>query len=149
MLEEASEETNGMCDIVGTACFTDAVHAQLGVTQIQGSCAQGGRQHRTNGAATAGVVADDKQLQGNMLAGLLGGLAGNLLQEDNARRVGGIAGVGVNLDHRALVDLWLVIWLILACVVRVDRVGHVSGNKERGGQSLLIGSRQVGILGRG
>jgi hypothetical protein len=31
MFEEASEQTNGMGNIVGTPCFTDTVHAELGI----------------------------------------------------------------------------------------------------------------------
>lgn len=140
MLEEPSEQTNGMGDIIGTACFTDTVHAELGIAQIQCPRTQRSRQHRANGAATAGVITNHKELERNVLTSLLGGLACNLLKENDSRGICCIASVGVNLNHRALVHLRLVVRLVLARIVGVDRVSHVSGDKEGGGQSLLIGS---------
>lgn len=80
VLEESSEQANRVRDIVGTTGLTATVHTQLGVTKIQCTGTEGCRQHRTDGATAARVVANDKQLQRDVLANLLGVFASNLLQ---------------------------------------------------------------------
>lgn len=147
MLEEALEETNRVADIMRTTGLTAAVHAQLGVTQVQGTGTQSSRQHRANGATAARIVADYEQLQGK-IAALIRHLLCDLLEKHNARRVSSIASIGIDLDHGALVHLGLVVGLVLGGIVGVDGVGHVGRHKEGSREGLLIGSCQVNTLGR-
>lgn len=149
MLKEPSEQADRIGDIISTASLTDTVHAQLRVTQIQSTSTQGSRQHRADGATAAGIIANNEQLQGNGLAGLGRRLACDLLEQDNTRRVGGVASVRVNLNNGALVHLGLVVLLVLGSIIRVDGVSHVGGDQERGGEGLFIGSGQVDIRGQG
>lgn len=107
------------------------MHAELRVAQIECAHAQPSSQARSDGAAAGRVVADDEELQRDA------GLAGALLQHDNAGRVGGIALVGVDLDDGAAVHGGLVRGLVLAGVVGVDGVGHVGGDEERARERLL------------
>lgn len=117
----------------------DAVHAQLGIPQIQRAHAHLGRQHRPDGAPARRVVLDHKQLQRH------GGAARHLLDQHDAGRVGGVALVGVDLDDGSLVHLGPVVALVLAGVVGVYAVGHVGRDEERGAERLLKGGRH-GIL---
>lgn len=116
------------------------MHAELRVAQIQGAHAQPSSQTGSDGAATRRIVADDKELQRDA------GLAGALLQHDDAGRVGGVALVGVDLDDGAAVHGGLVRGLVLAGVVGVDGVGHVGGDEERARERLLKGRRFLALV---
>lgn len=109
------------------------MHAKLRVTQVERAHAQLSSQTGSNGAAAGGIVADDEELQRDA------GLAGALLEHDDAGRVCGVSLVGVDLDDGAAVDGGLVRRLVLAGVVGVDGVRHVGGHEERAGESLLVG----------
>lgn len=137
---ELVKELNGVVDISGTAGLADAVHAQLGVTQVQSAHAELGGQEGANGASAEGVVADDEELEGHT------GGAGALLDEDDAGGVCGVALVGVDLDDGTLVHGGLVRGLVLADVVGVDGVGHVGGDEERAGQGLLVGGGVLALV---
>lgn len=113
MRQERVEQLDAVLNIIRTTRLADRVHAQLGVAQIQRPYAKLGRQHGTDGRTTWAVVSHDKQLKGNTR------LFGDLLQEDDAWRVGGVSLVGVDLNHGALVHFWLVAGLVFAGVVRV------------------------------
>lgn len=130
VLKESSKQPDRMGDIVGTTSLTDTVHAQLRVTKVQSASTQGSREHRADGAAAARVVADNKQLQRDVLADLLGMLAGDFLQKDDTGRVGGVTGIGVDLNDRALVHFGLVIGLVFPSVIGVNGVSHISRDKE-------------------
>lgn len=122
-----------MLHVVGTSRLADAVHAQLWVAQVEGTDARLGREHRTDGTAARGVVPHDEELQRD------GGDLGRLLQQDDARRVGGVPLVSVDLDDGALVHLGRVVALVFCGVVGVNRVGHVGRDEERRGERLLKG----------
>ncbi|KAI6767052.1 hypothetical protein HG531_011412 [Fusarium graminearum] len=81
--------------------LTNAVHAELRVTEIQCSHTQGSSETRADGATTWRVVADDEKLKWNTSC------ASTLLNENNSWRVSGISLVGVDLDHSATVHGWL------------------------------------------
>lgn len=116
------------------------MHAELRVAQIEGTHAQSSGQAGSDGAAAGRVVADDEELQRDA------GLAGALLQHDDAGRVCGIALVGVDLDDGAAVHGGLVRGLVLAGVVGVDGVGHVGGDEERARERLLKGGRLLALV---
>lgn len=143
MLEEAGEKPDRMSHVVCTARLSNTVHAELGVTQIQCASSQSCRQHRSNRASTAGIVAHNEQLEWDSFPTTLCSLASHFLEEYDTRGVGGVARVGVDLDNRPLVDLRPVVGLILARVVRMNGVGHVGRKKEGGRKGLLEGGRNI------
>lgn len=53
VLEEASEETDRVGNIVCASSLANTVHAELRVAQIEGPSSQGSRQHGADGAAAA------------------------------------------------------------------------------------------------
>ena len=122
-----------MLHVPTAARLANRMHRQLGVSQVQRPDAQLGAKHRPNRASAGRIVAHDKHLQRHF------GLLGHLLQQHDARRVGCVPLVGVDLDHGALVHLGPVVGLVLARVVGVHGVGHVGGDQEGGGEGLLEG----------
>lgn len=144
VVEEALKQVDCMFDVMRTGSLTDAVHAQLRVTQIQRPRAHLRGEHRTNGATAAAVVPDNEELQWDTSArgrvdvgGRLLRAACRFLEDDDAGGVGGVAGVGINFDDRALVHLRPMARLILARIVGVYGVGHIGGDKEGSGQGLF------------
>lgn len=131
--KEVGKQLDGVSDVRRAARLADAVHAELGIAQVERAHAQLGGQARPDGAAAGRIVADDEELQRDA------GLAGALLEHDDAGRVCGVALVGIDLDDGAAVDGGLVGRLVFAGVVGVDGVGHVGGHEERAGERLLVG----------
>lgn len=136
-LIKALKQLNSVLHVRATARLADRVHTQLRVTQIQRPHAELGAEHRTDGASARRVVAHDKQLQRDSRK------ARALLQQHDAGRVGRVALVGIDLDHRAAVHGRLVRGLVLARVVGVHRVRHVSRHEEGARERLLVGRRLV------
>ena len=65
MLIEGPKQSDGMFDVVDTSRLSDAMHTELRIAQIQRSNSQGGRQHRTDGAAAARIVPHHEELKGD------------------------------------------------------------------------------------
>lgn len=91
MRQERIKQLDAMLDVVGSARLADGVHAQLRVAQVQSANAHFCGQHRANSATARAVVAYDEQLQRDA------GLLGDFLEEDDARGVGGVSLVCVDL----------------------------------------------------
>jgi len=154
MLKEAVEQVHAMLYIMTTASLANRVHRELGVANIDSSGTQRSTQHWTNCASAGHVVAHDEHLEWHSLALSCGFRArqlegsrlratGALLQHDDTGRVGSVADVRVDLDDRSSVHMRLVFALVFCSVIRVDTVGHVGGDKEGSGKSLLVGGRGV------
>lgn len=149
MLEKAIKQIHTMLHIMRTPRLANRMHSQLRISHIDRPRAQRGTEHRPNSASARTVVAHHKQLQRHALALARGFRAGQLersgfratrafLQQHDARRVGGVALVGVYFDHRAGVHVRFVLRLVFVRVVGVDAVGHVGGDEEGGREGLLV-----------
>lgn len=132
------EESNELLDVCSTACLPDGVHAQLRVTEIQGSHTKLGADHRADGGAAGGVVSDDEELQWHL------GEVSDLLEKHNAGGVCDVSLVCIDLDDRAVVQVWTVVGLIILRVVWVNAVRHVGRDHEglgHGGEE--VGAREL------
>jgi len=138
LLVESLEKSNGVSKVLDGAHLSDAVHAQLRATDIDGPDAVR-RDDGSDRRAAQRIVADDKVLKGNLVVASEGsedGLCG---------AAGGVPLVGVVLDDDASADVGAVLRLVFLGVVRVAGVRHVGRHEERAPKRNLC---QQGRWGR-
>lgn len=89
------------------------MHGELGRPNVHGADPRVAGSNRPNGGATRGVGLDAKFLHGDL------GQGGELAHQRSPQGVGGVALVGVVLEHRAAVEPRLVGGVVPVAVVGV------------------------------
>ena len=108
------------------------VHRELGDTDVDGRDAEAGRGDRPDGRAARQIGAHHERLQRHRRP------LGREAHDRRAGGVGGVADVGVELEHRAAVQVDPVLGLVALGVVRVGGVGAVGREARRGRQGLQV-----------
>ncbi len=103
------------------------MHGQRRDAHVHGAHRQPGSDDRADRGPAAHAASVDEVLHGH--AGLFGGEQ----ERSVGRRIGGIAGAGADLHHRAAAERDLVVRLVPGGIVGVRRVRHVGRDVHRTG----------------
>jgi hypothetical protein len=108
------------------------VHRELGDADVDRGDAEAGGGDRSDGRSAGQVRAHHERLQRH------GGALGRQAQDRCARGIGGVAHVGVELEHGTAVQVDAVLGLVALGVVGVRGVGAVGRHARRRRQCLQV-----------
>jgi hypothetical protein len=140
VIEEALEDLDAKTGIETAGCSADAVHAQLWNTRVDGSQADAGAGHGSDGAARARVVADLEDLEGGAA------LVCNTVEYRRADAISCHVAVRVGGDGDTNIESRSVVLEVDIEEVGVDGVDDVGGDQETVGDGLGEQIRAVGVL---
>mmetsp|Transcript_40889 Transcript_40889/g.98171 ORF Transcript_40889/g.98171 Transcript_40889/m.98171 type:complete len:241 (+) Transcript_40889:133-855(+) len=135
MGEKRLEELEVVLQVIRTHGLPYRVHRPLGDPDINGANSQVGAQHWADGGAAWAIVFHHEILNGNRRGLLLGHFSGNR----HGGRVRHVPLVCVLLDYNSFMHHRTVLSLVLARIVGVHTVGHISRNQD----GILEGPRLV------
>ena len=126
--------------VIDATNLAHRVHSPHGVADVYRGDAQKRRNAGAYGAATRHVAAHHKLLI------LDSGFVTELDEVLAAGSGGGIAMIGIDLDHRAFVDHGRVVWIILFHVRGMKSVRHICRDEEalaEGTEVVFLGAVQL------